>query len=43
MGLFGSKRRKKSVRAQIAKVRRALARKADKKTLEGLRKQLRGY
>jgi hypothetical protein len=44
MGLFGTtKRKKKSVTAQINKVKKALERKKQKATLASLKKQLRGY
>ena len=44
MVFFGSTRKKgKSVRAQINKVKRQLQKKKDRATLASLRKQLRGY
>lgn len=43
-GFFGTKsKKKKSVRAQINKVKKQLQKKKDRKELESLRKQLRGY
>ena len=44
MGFFGtSRRRPKSVKAQINKVMKQLERKKDKAKLAALKKQLRGY
>lgn len=44
MGFFGSTRRRtKSVKAQIRKVMRQLEKKKDKARLASLRKQLRGF
>lgn len=44
MGIFSTKKKKKkSVRAQINKVKKQLQKKEDKATLEKLRAKLRGY
>jgi len=44
MGIFGSsKRRTKSVKAQINKVLKQIEKKKDKAKLATLKKQLRGY
>jgi hypothetical protein len=44
MGFFGSSRKRtKSVRAQINKVKHQIQKKKDRALLASLRKQLRGY
>lgn len=43
MGLFGSTRKKKSVRALIAREKRLIQKKKEREELAKLRKQRRGY
>jgi hypothetical protein len=43
MGLFGTKRKKKSIKAQINKALKMIEKKKDKAKLATLRKQLRGF